>query len=74
MRGSCRATAGTRRTRARKLIVYGITELAKHFDEVHVLVVGGNHGEHRVDGKRVNRHDNADCKVFEQGEDIVEVC
>lgn len=57
---------------ARRLIVYGITELAKHFDEVHVLAVGGNHGERRVDGKKTNRHDNTDAAVFEQAQDVIE--
>lgn len=46
-------------------IVDFLDRMAPMFDRVRVLVVGGNHGEHRVDGKRINRHDNDDCKVFE---------
>lgn len=57
---------------ARRLIVHALREFAKHFDAVHVVCVGGNHGERRVDGRRTNRHDNADCKVFEQAQDIFE--
>lgn len=56
---------------ARRLIVEGLRRFAQHFDQVHVLVVGGNHGENRVDGKKINRHDNADCKVFEQAADVL---
>lgn len=55
----------------RRLIVEGLKRFAKHFDQVQVLVVGGNHGENRVDGKKINRHDNADVKVFEQAADIL---
>jgi hypothetical protein len=33
------------------------------FETVRVLAVGGNHGEHRLSGKRVNRHDNDDQLV-----------
>lgn len=46
-------------------IVDFLDRLAPMFDRVRVLAVGGNHGEHRIEGKRVNRHDNDDCKVFE---------
>ena len=56
---------------ARRLIVEGLKQFAQHFDQVQVLVVGGNHGENRVDGKKINRHDNADVKVFEQAADIL---
>lgn len=55
----------------RRLIVAGLKHFAPHFDEIQVLAVGGNHGENRVDGKKINRHDNADCKVFEQAADIL---
>lgn len=55
----------------RRLIVRGLKHFSRHFDEVRVLVVGGNHGENRIDGKRINRHDNADVKVFEQAADIL---
>lgn len=59
---------GDRRTQtnaATTLIVDYLDRLAPHFERVRVLAVGGNHGEHRIDGKRINRHDNDDCKVFE---------
>ena len=47
------------------LIVAGLDRLAQYFEDVHVMVVPGNHGERRVNGKRVNKHDNDDCLVFE---------
>jgi hypothetical protein len=47
------------------MILDGLDRLAPLFARVRVLAVGGNHGEHRVDGKRVNRHDNDDVKIFE---------
>ena len=59
---------GDRRTQennATDLIVAGLDRLAPHFVRVRVLAIGGNHGEHRMDGKRLNRHDNSDCLVFE---------
>jgi hypothetical protein len=43
----------------------GLDRLAPLFERVVVLVVGGNHGEHRIGGHRVNRHDNDDAAVFE---------
>lgn len=57
-----------RRTQIRNtvaLILDGLDRLAPLYDRVKVLVVGGNHGENRVDGHRVNRSDNDDCAVFE---------
>lgn len=56
---------------ARRLIVQGLKEFAPHFEQIQVIAVGGNHGENRVDGKKINRHDNADCKVFEQAADVL---
>ena len=56
---------------ARRLIVAGLKEFAPHFEQIQVLAVGGNHGENRVDGKRINRHDNADVMVFEQAADVL---
>ena len=47
------------------MILHGLDELAPLFAEVVVLVVGGNHGENRIDGNKVNRSDNDDCLVFE---------
>lgn len=43
----------------------GLDRLAPQFERVVLLVVGGNHGEHRIDGHRTTRHDNDDCGVFE---------
>lgn len=40
-----------------------LDRLAPLFKTVRVLAVGGNHGEHRLNGKRVNRHDNDDQLV-----------
>jgi len=50
---------------ARDLILAGLDRLAPLFARVDVMVVGGNHGEHRINGNRVNLHDNDDCAVFE---------
>lgn len=47
------------------MILFGLDELAPLFEKVTILVVGGNHGENRIDGKRTNRTDNDDCLVFE---------
>lgn len=47
------------------LILEGLDRLAPMFQRVTVLAVGGNHGEHRIDGRRVNRSDNDDLAVFE---------
>jgi hypothetical protein len=47
------------------MILFGLDELAPLFADVTVLAVGGNHGEHRIDGNRTNRTDNDDCLVFE---------
>lgn len=55
----------------RRLIVAGLKRFAAHFDEIQVLAVGGNHGENRIDGKKINRHDNADQKIMEQAADIL---
>lgn len=41
-----------------------LLRFAPKFKKVRVPVVGGNHGQHRINGKRINRHDNADAKVF----------
>jgi hypothetical protein len=46
-------------------ILEGLDRLAPRFAKVSVLVVGGNHGEHRINGKRTTREDNDDCAVFE---------
>lgn len=57
-----------RRTQVRNavaLALEGIDRLAPLFEKVTFLVVPGNHGENRVDGKRTNRYDNDDVAVFE---------
>lgn len=43
----------------------GLDRIAPLFDRVTVLVVGGNHGENRLNGARTTRHDNDDIAVFE---------
>lgn len=55
---------------ARRLIVAGIKQFVPLFESIQVLAVGGNHGENREGGKKNNRHDNTDVKVFEQVADI----
>jgi hypothetical protein len=42
-----------------------LDRLAPEFSTVRILSVGGNHGENRANGKRVNRHDNDDSLVAE---------
>lgn len=57
-----------RRTQIRNTVTFilaGLDRLAPLFADVTVLVVGGNHGENRINGKRTTRHDNDDCAVFE---------
>lgn len=56
---------------ARRLIVGGIRALAPHYQTVRGSVVGGNHGENRQNGKRINRHDNSDAEVFESAADVL---
>jgi len=59
---------GDRRTQVRNttaFILEGIDRLAPQFTKVTLLVVGGNHGENRINGKRTTRGDNDDCAVFE---------
>lgn len=41
-----------------------LNRFAPKFKKVRVPVIGGNHGQNRINGKRVNRHDNSDTKVF----------
>lgn len=59
------------RNAARRLIVEGIRHLAPHYQSMRVTAVGGNHGENRIDGKRINRHDNSDAEVFESAADVL---
>jgi hypothetical protein len=42
-----------------------LDRLATKFPTARVIAVGGNHGENRQNGKRVNRHDNFDQLVAE---------
>jgi hypothetical protein len=64
-----------RRTQIRNTVAFilaGIDQLAPLFEKVTLLVVGGNHGENRINGKRTNRHDNDDCAVFEHAATAVQ--
>lgn len=48
------------------LIVLDLLDrFAPNFDTVRVMAVPGNHGENRINGKRINRHDNDDVLVAE---------
>lgn len=47
------------------IVLNMLDRLAPEYKTVRVLAVGGNHGEHRQNGKRVNRHDNDDQLVAE---------
>ena len=42
-----------------------LDRFAPEFPTVRLMAVPGNHGEHRANGKRVNRHDNDDQLVAE---------
>lgn len=57
---------------ATDMILYGLDRLAPMFRRVTVLVVGGNHGENRRGGAKINRHDNADLLVFENAARVAE--
>lgn len=59
------------RNTARRLIVDGVRTLAPHYSTVRGSVVGGNHGENRQNGRRINRHDNSDAEVFESAADVL---
>lgn len=50
------------------MIIKGIKQLAPHFDSVRVVVVPGNHGEHRIAGNRTTIGDNDDLLVFEMAQ------
>jgi hypothetical protein len=50
------------------MIIKGIKQLAPHFDTVRVVVVPGNHGEHRINGNRTTIGDNDDLLVFEMAQ------
>lgn len=59
-RGQIRNTVAT--------IIKGIKQLAPHFESVRVVVVPGNHGEHRIAGNRTTIGDNDDLLVFEMAQ------
>ncbi len=62
---------GNRREQIRgtvALILYGIRKLAPIFETVRVVVVPGNHGEHRINGNRTEIGDNDDLLVFEMAQ------
>lgn len=46
-------------------VLEGLDRLAPLFDQVIVMAVGGNHGENRIKGTKVNSHDNRDVEMFE---------
>lgn len=50
------------------MIIKGIKQLAPHFKTVRVVVVPGNHGEHRINGNRTTIGDNDDLLVFEMAQ------
>jgi len=50
------------------MIIKGIKQLAPHFEKVRVVVVPGNHGEHRIAGNRTTIGDNDDLLVFEMAQ------
>lgn len=47
------------------LILHGLDMMAPLFDQVDVMVVKGNHGEHRINGRATSLSDNDDVAVFE---------
>jgi hypothetical protein len=47
------------------ITLHMLDRLATKFPTTRVIAVGGNHGENRQNGKRVNRHDNFDQLVAE---------
>ena len=57
---------------ATDMVLYGLDRLAPMFKRVTVLAVGGNHGENRRQGAKINRHDNADLLVFENAARVAE--
>lgn len=59
---------GNRREQIRgtvAMILHGLAKLAPMFETVRVVVVPGNHGEHRIAGNRTTIGDNDDLLVFE---------
>ena len=47
------------------MMLYGLDMLASSYKRITVLAVGGNHGENRRTGSKVNRHDNGDLRIVE---------
>lgn len=61
----------TQATVVRRLLVKGLSRLAKLTDQMVVTTVPGNHGENRKNGKEYTQPgDNDDVAVFEQVRDI----
>ena len=54
------------------VILKGIYELAPMFESAKIVVVPGNHGEHRINGKRTTIGDNDDLLVFEMAQVAIE--
>jgi hypothetical protein len=50
---------------ATEVFVDYLDRVTAHFDRIRVLAVPGNHGEHRFEGRRIDRNDNDDVKVIE---------
>ena len=50
-----------------QLLTKLLTVLGRHFDEIEVMAVGGNHGENRSGSGKLltTRHDNDDCLVWD---------
>lgn len=59
------------RNAGRRLIVEGVRTLAPKYGTVRVSVVGGNHGEHRIEGRAIDDQDNGDIEVFESAFDVL---
>lgn len=59
------------RNAGRRLIIAGLRALAPKYPSVRVSVVGGNHGEDRVDGRSIDDQDNGDVEVFEAAFDAL---
>lgn len=58
---------------ARRLVREAIEELAPLFTDVQIVVVGGNHGENRKDGKSYTTDgDNDDVAIFEMLQEVLE--
>lgn len=59
------------RNAGRRLIVEGVKALAPHYTSLRMSAVGGNHGEHRIEGRSIDDQDNGDIEVFESAFDAL---